>query len=136
MRHRHIQPQIVASLNSSPVVLLLGPKRIEKTMLAQSAAEGLGVRCFFDLDHARTAAAIRRNPKRVLNDQPALIVGIERVPGLLKMLVAAVECAAPKTGSLLLVGSVDVANEVVEQTGGLSVVRVLPLSQGERGLAR
>ncbi len=104
MIRSHVEPEILAGLADSPVVLLVGARQVGKSTLIQSASVQKDRR-YFTLDDAGLLAAVKADPAGFLStySEPLALDEIQRAPELFLGAKAAVE-AGPRwvRGGLLL----------------------------------
>jgi len=135
---RNIQPALEATLDDTPVLMVVGPRQAGKTTLCQALGRPHGFR-ELSLDDAATLAAATRDPTAFVTslEGPTFIDEVQKAPDLLPAIKLAVD-RDRRPGRFMLTGSADVLAlpKVSESLAGRMEVHTLwPLSQGEiRGL--
>lgn len=136
MLERHIGPLVSAALRRSQAVVLTGPRRCGKAVLAESLADNEEPRRVYNLSSSVVLAAIRQEPRAFIQaaPSPALLLHAHRSPGLLDFL-AGDRTRTDRPGRLLLTSATRLSGRWREPsaTSSLDVLRMWPLSQGELG---
>jgi uncharacterized protein len=103
LQRNDLEKQIVDSLESSPITILLGPRQCGKTTIARLIAEKRKS-YFFDLENPSESAGLHQSPMLTLESLEGLIVldEIQRVPGLLPVLRVLADRAETKANFLIL----------------------------------
>lgn len=132
---RHIEPQVLAGLADTPVVMIVGPRQVGKSTLCRRIADSSHPATYYTLDDATLLAAARADPAGFINalDGPVVIDEVQRSPDLLLAIKASVD-RDRSPGRFLLTGSADVMTlpTVSESLAGrIDVLTLWPLSQGE-----
>lgn len=135
MFQRHVRSAILEGLADTPAVMLVGARQTGKTTLARQLAAGPWGASYVTLDDPTALEAATADPAGFAASLrgPAVIDEIQKAPGLLPALKAAVD-ADRRPGRFLLTGSADVLTlpRVSESLAGrMEVVTLWPLSQGE-----
>ena len=145
MFRRRLLDSLIAALDRSPAVILLGPRQVGKTTLAVEVTKTLGG-VYLDLESVRDRAKLAQ-PELYFDDhQNDLVVldEIHRVPGLFPLLRGAIDRARLKgkrSGLYLLLGSASL--ELMKQSsetlaGRVACLELCPfdvLEIGPTGLA-
>jgi len=135
MFRRNIQPQLLAALADTPVVLLSGARQTGKsTLVKYLAAEAYPAR-YLTLDDATILAAARHDPASFIAglEGPVIVDEIQRAPELFLAIKAAVD-RDRQPGRFLLTGSANVMllpRLADSLAGRLEILTLWPLSQGE-----
>ena len=135
MFKRNITPAVLAALNDTPVVLLVGARQTGKSTLVQELATSTHPARYLTFDDAAVLAAARSDPSGFLAGLEGAVVldEVQRAPELLLALKVAVD-RNRQPGRFLLTGSANVlllprlAETLV---GRMEVLTLWPLSQGE-----
>lgn len=133
MYERFVKNRIIEAMTDTPVVLLVGPRRAGKTTLVrQFSDENRG---YHTLDDQTTLDIARFDPVGFVRGLDSAIVDeVQRVPELLLAIKKSVDDDY-RPGRFLLTGSSNIMTlpRVADSLAGrLEVIRLLPLSQGER----
>lgn len=131
---RHLLPQVMRSLNDTPVVLINGARQTGKTTLVRAIAAEGGYR-YVTFDDAGTGAAAQIDPLGFIErlGEKVTIDEVQRVPALFPAIKVAVD-RDRRSGRFLLTGSADVLAmpAISESLAGRIEPRTLwPFSQGE-----
>jgi predicted AAA+ superfamily ATPase len=133
---RRLLAVLEAHLVHDPAVAIHGPRSVGKSHLLRDFAESRGVQVV-DLDDPAVREAIENAPGAAVGGPPpACIDEYQRVPDILDALKALLNANGASAGTAVLTGSTrHDALPVTAQalTGRLSVLTILPLSQGEIG---
>lgn len=132
---RAITSRLLAALEDTPAVMLVGPRQAGKSTLVQSLAGGPHPARYLSLDDLRTLDAARRDPVGLIEsaDGPLIIDEIQRAPELLLPIKAAIN-RDRRPGRFILTGSAQVMllPKVSESLAGRVEVHTLwPFSQAE-----
>ncbi len=132
---RAITSRLLAALEDTPAVMLVGPRQAGKSTLVQSLAGGPHPARYLSLDDLRTLDAARRDPVGLIEsaDGPLIIDEIQRAPELLLPIKAAID-RDRRPGRFILTGSAQVMllPKVSESLAGRVEVHTLwPFSQAE-----
>lgn len=132
---RAITPRLLAALDDTPAVMLVGPRQAGKSTLVQSLAAGPHPANYVSLDDLRTLEAARRDPVDFIDsaEGPLVIDEIQRAPELLLPIKAAID-RDRRPGRFILTGSAQVMllPTVSESLAGRIEVHTLwPFSQAE-----
>ena len=103
LRRTDLEKQIIDSIESSPITILLGPRQCGKTTIARSIAH-LRKSHFFDLENPSESAGLRQSPMIMLESLEGLIVldEIQRAPELFPVLRVLADKVNGKTNFLIL----------------------------------
>lgn len=133
---RLAEARLDAAMDDTPVVLVHGPRQVGKSSLVQKVADARGIPALTLDDYAHLEFA-QANPEAFLKSHgtPLLIDEIQRAPGLLLAMKAAVD-RERKPGRYLLTGSANVLMlpKVADSLAGrMEIIDLLPISLFERG---
>jgi predicted AAA+ superfamily ATPase len=137
---RHQEQTAIEALRDTPVVLLVGPRQVGKSTLAQRLSPDMGATAVESLDDPATRAAAREDPSGFVAglDLPVVIDEVQRVPELMYGIKAAVDrirlAGKSADGSFLLTGSASIWDTVQNPeslAGRIERVGMWPFSQGE-----
>jgi predicted AAA+ superfamily ATPase len=140
MIHRHQEQTAIEALRDTPVVLLVGPRQVGKSTLAQHLAAGTGARTVLSLDDPATRSAAADDPNGFVGrlELPAVIDEVQRAPELMYGIKSAVDrvrlAGNTAAGSFLLTGSASVWDTLENPeslAGRIERVPMWPFSQGE-----
>jgi predicted AAA+ superfamily ATPase len=132
MFRRRLLDSLIAALDRSPAVILLGPRQVGKTTLAVEVTKTLGG-VYLDLESERDRAKLAQ-PELFFDDHENDLVvldEIHRVPGLFPLLRGAIDRARLKgkrSGLYLLLGSASL--ELMKQSSETLAGRVACLELG------
>jgi predicted AAA+ superfamily ATPase len=126
---------IVESLESFPVVLLIGPRQVGKSTLAQGLARGQWRARYLTLDDPTILGAALERPDGLVQetDPPLILDEVQRAPDLLRAVKLVVD-RSRRRGMFLLTGSANVLtlSRVSETLAGRVAVHELhPFSWSE-----
>ena len=133
---RHIASAVRTALADTPVVMLHGPRQVGKSTLARHIAESeRPARRYLTLDDAAVLAAAEADPAGLLAglDGPVVLDEVQRAPGLLLAIKAAVD-RQRRPGRFLLTGSADplmIPHMADALAGRVEIVTLWPLAQSE-----
>jgi len=132
---RAITPRLLAALDDTPAVMLVGPRQAGKSTLVQGIAAGAHPARYVSLDDLRTLEAALRDPIGFIEgvEEPLVIDEIQRAPELLLPIKAAID-RRRRPGRFILTGSAQVMllPTVSESLAGRIEVHTLwPFSQAE-----
>jgi uncharacterized protein len=132
---RALAPRLLAALDDTPAVMLVGPRQAGKSTLIQGIAAGPHPARYVTLDDLRTLEAARRDPVDFIDsaEGPLVIDEIQRAPELLLPIKAAID-RDRRPGRFILTGSAQVMllPTVSESlTGRVEVHTLWPFSQAE-----
>lgn len=133
---RRIAPAVRAALADTPVVMLHGPRQVGKSTLARQIADSeRPARRYLTLDDAAVLAAAEADPAGFLAglDGPVVIDEVQRAPGLLLAIKAAVD-RQRRPGRFLLTGSADplmIPHLADPLAGRVEIVTLWPFAQCE-----
>jgi predicted AAA+ superfamily ATPase len=132
---RQIRPLLLAALQDTPAVMLVGPRQAGKSTLVQSIARTEHPARYLTLDDLRTLAAAENDPIGLIEQEqgPVVIDEIQRAPQLLLPIKAAID-RNRRPGRFILTGSAQVMllPRVAESLAGRVEVHTLwPFSQAE-----
>jgi len=130
---REIQGELRRLVDTFPVVVLVGPRQVGKTSVAERALPGFGS---VSLDLASLADLADRSPQTFLDRYPSplLIDEVQYAPGLFRALKHAVEQRRGQNGLFVLTGSQSfpLMHAVSDSLAGrAAIVPLLGLSGGE-----
>jgi len=129
---RFAEDLVKVALSDTPVVLIVGPRRVGKTTLARKMAEG--DRTYLTLDDRTVLDAAQSDPTGFIrNLDRAIIDEIQRAPELLLAIKKAVDEDC-RPGRFLLTGSANVMTlpQVADSLAGrIETIRMLPLARAE-----
>jgi uncharacterized protein len=140
MIHRHQEQAAVEALRDTPAVLLVGPRQVGKSTLAQHLATKTGARTVESLDDPATRAAAIEDPNGFIGrlTLPAVIDEVQRAPELMYGIKATVDrirlTGDSAAGSFLLTGSAsiwDTLRNPESLAGRIERISMWPFSQGE-----
>lgn len=131
---RTLEPEIVAALADSPVVLIRGPRQSGKSTLAKRFAQS-GTWRYVTLDDPIHLAEAARDPGAFLDAQgcPLILDEVQRAPELMLAIKLRVD-RDRKPGMYLLTGSANVLAlpRIADSLAGrMEVFELLPLTQAE-----
>jgi len=130
---RFVKNRITEAMTDTPVVLLVGPRRAGKTTLVRQFTDR--VRGYHTLDDQTTLDIAQSDPVGFIRGLDRVIIDeVQRVPELLLAIKKSVDDDY-RPGRFLLTGSANVMTlpRVADSLAGrMEVIRLLPLSQGER----
>jgi predicted AAA+ superfamily ATPase len=120
---RALLPELIATLQHSPAVALLGPRQVGKTTLALAVAEALREECpsiYLDLESEADRAKLAQPELYLADHQGKLVIldEVHRAPGLfpvLRGLIDKARRAGRRHGQYLLLGSASV--DLLKQSG-------------------
>jgi hypothetical protein len=132
---RAIVPRLIAALEDTPAVMLVGPRQAGKSTLVQQLAAGPHPARYVSLDDLRTLEAARRDPVGFVDavEGPLVVDEIQRAPELLLPIKAAID-RDRRPGRFILTGSAQVMllPTVSESLAGRVEIHTLwPFSQAE-----
>lgn len=132
---RAITPRLLAALEDTPAVMLVGPRQAGKSTLVQSLASSAHPAHYVTLDDLRTLESARRDPVEFIEGaEGALVIDeIQRAPELLLPIKAAID-RSRQPGRFILTGSAQVMllPTVTESLAGRIEIHTLwPFSQAE-----
>lgn len=136
---RNIRSELEASLEDTPVTVLVGPRQAGKSTLAGAVAEGRAAR-HVSLDDAGPRAAANADPSGFIEGAqlPLYIDEFQKAPGLLEAIKSRVDRARHRgeqaSGMFLLTGSANVwpTLQISDSLAGRAQrVQLWPLSRGE-----
>lgn len=135
MFHRFLRPRILSALDSSPAVLLVGPRQSGKTTIVTKIAESLGYE-FVSFDRIANQAAALGDPVGFIEgkNKPIVLDEVQRVPQIFLPIKVDVDNHRDINGRYILTGS---ANPLLVPklgdalTGRMLLLQMWPLSQGE-----
>jgi predicted AAA+ superfamily ATPase len=135
MLQRFMLPEVLAALNDTPIVLVIGARQTGKSTLVQSLAVERPADHTLTFDDLTTLGAAKRDPQGFINGLTGNVVidEIQRVPEVLLPIKAAVD-RQRQPGRFLLTGSANVLllpRLADTLAGRMEVVTLRPLSQGE-----
>jgi uncharacterized protein len=133
--NRNIYERVIASLDSSPVVLLNGARQTGKSTIAQQIVDSGKLRSYITLDDPLVLSALLSSPVGFLESLPlgTVLDEIQRAPEVFTALKFVVDKDRQK-GRFLLTGSANVLllPKLSDSLAGRMQVHTLrPLSQGE-----
>ncbi len=142
MFERELQPKVLAALQESPAVALLGPRQVGKTTLALAVGQALAPgRSFIYLDMESPADRAKLNePELYLadhRDKLVILDEVHRVPALFPLLRGQIDRArreGRRAGLYLLLGSasVDLLKQAGESLAGrIAHLELAPLTLAE-----
>lgn len=130
---RRHQARVVRSLDEAPAVVILGPRQIGKTTLAQEIADTVPGSVYLDLEDPAQAARLVDPARYLAHHAGALTVldEVQRMPGLFDVLRGQIDLrrrAGRRTQHFLLLGSASRAllNQSAESLAGRVVYYELP----------
>ncbi|MGI8461057.1 MAG: ATP-binding protein [Solirubrobacterales bacterium] len=136
---RHIQPELDAALEDTPVVVIVGPRQCGKSTLAGQLADRMGA-TQISLDDAGPRQAANADPTGFVDEArlPVLIDEFQKAPQLIEAIKSRVD-RARRAGQdtapmFLLTGSANVWStlRIAESLAGRAQrVQLWPFSQGE-----
>ncbi len=133
MYERFVKNRIIEAMTDTPVVLLVGPRRAGKTTLVRQFSDEH--RGYHTLDDQTTLDIARFDPVGFVRGlDSATIDEVQRVPELLLAIKKSVDDDY-RPGRFILTGSSNIMTlpRVADSLAGrMEVIRLLPLSQGER----
>jgi len=132
---RAIAPRLLAALNDTPAVMIVGPRQAGKSTLVKELAGGAHPARYVSLDDLRTLEAAQEDPVGFVETagEPLVIDEIQRVPELLLPIKLAID-EDRRPGRFILTGSaqVMVLPTVSESLAGRVEIHTLwPFSQAE-----
>jgi predicted AAA+ superfamily ATPase len=132
MYERFVERRVKEALSDTPVVLIVGPRRVGKTTLARKMGEA--GRTYITLDDQTTLDAAQSDPVGFIRglDQ-AIIDEIQRAPDLLLAIKKTVD-ESYRPGRFLLTGSANVLTlpRVADSLAGrMETIQMLPLAHAE-----
>lgn len=132
---RAVTPRVLAALDDTPAVMLVGPRQAGKSTLVQEIAGGSHPARYLSLDDLRTLDAARRDPVGLIEsaEGPLVIDEIQRAPELLLPIKASID-RDRRPGRFILTGSAQVMllPKVSESLAGRVEIHTLwPFSQAE-----
>ncbi len=132
---RHIDSEVRDILASSRAGAILGPRQAGKSTLAKELQRSGVVPHYYNLDKEANRRVASEDPDGFIADidKPAVVDEVQRAPGLLLAIKAAVD-ASNARGQFLITGSANVlASRAVADAlpGRVEYVNLWPLSQGE-----
>lgn len=132
---RAVTPRLLAALEDTPAVMLVGPRQAGKSTLVQDIVAGAHPARYVSLDDLRVLEAARRDPVGFIEgvDGPLAIDEVQRAPELLLSIKAAID-RNRRPGRFILTGSAQVMllPTVSESLAGRVEVHTLwPFSQAE-----
>ena len=135
MLWRHLNSQIIESLEDFPVVLLIGARQVGKSTLVQELAKEAWPARYLTLDDRAVLDAALTNPDGFIQElgQPVILDEVQRAPDLLRAVKLVVD-RNRKPGMFLLTGSANVLTmSSVSETlaGRVAVHELLPFSWSE-----
>ncbi len=135
MFQRNIEPQLLAALADTPVVLLSGARQTGKSTLAQHLVETGWPAQYVTLDDVTVLAAARSDPQGFLSayDGAVIIDEIQRASELFLPIKLSVD-RNRKPGRFLLTGSANIMLMPAlsdSLAGRMEILTLWPLSQGE-----
>ncbi len=135
MIRRAITPRLLAALEDTPAVMLVGPRQAGKSTLVKELAAGEHPARYVNLDDLRTLDAVDEDPVGFIEeaDEPLVIDEIQRAPELLLPIKSAIDNDR-RPGRFILTGSAQVMllPTVSESLAGRIEVHTLwPFSQAE-----
>lgn len=124
IRNRWLEPLLVRSLRTLPVVVVSGARQTGKTTLAGRLTPA---RRYFTLDAIDVLAQAERDPASLLEEIPVTLDEVQRAPALFLAVKRRVD-ATRKPRSLLLTGSANLAllGKVAESLAGRALYLDLP----------
>ncbi|HEY5262254.1 MAG TPA: ATP-binding protein [Solirubrobacteraceae bacterium] len=140
MINRNQEQTALEALHDTPVVLLVGPRQVGKSTLAQQLASAMRARTVQSLDDPATRAAAREDPNGFVAGLrlPAVLDEVQRVPDLMYGIKTAVDgirlAGDSADGSFLLTGSASIWDTIENPeslAGRIERVAMWPFSQGE-----
>jgi len=133
---RRLRAVLEAHLVHDPAVAIHGPRSVGKSHLLRDFAKSRGVQVV-DLDDPAVRQAVESAPGVAVGGPPPVCVDeYQRVPDILDALKALLNANGASAGTAVLTGSTRHDSLPVTAqalTGRLSVLTILPLSQGEIG---
>lgn len=130
---RRHQARVVRSLDEAPAVVILGPRQVGKTTLAQEIADTVPGSVYLDLEDPAQAARLVDPAHYLAHHAGALTVldEVQRMPGLFDVLRGQIDLrrrAGRRTRHFLLLGSASRAllNQSAESLAGRLVYYELP----------
>lgn len=136
MHPRCLRDRLVRALGRHPVVVLLGARRVGKTALVRALARRRGA-SYHDLAHPETQARARRGLEAFVGGLrlPAVLDGLEHLPGLAHAVRRRAEAGLPAGSVLVTAGSVPaaLARLIRSPQARAAVLTLHPLSLAERG---
>jgi hypothetical protein len=135
MHKRFLEPEVVAALGDTPVVLLTGARQTGKSTLVRQLSRQRKPAHDLTFDDLTTLNAARSDPQGFIAglSGPVVIDEIQRVPEVLLPIKAAVDLDR-QPGRFLLTGSANVlmSPRLADTLAGrMEVITLRPLSQGE-----
>lgn len=131
---RHIRPHLVAALQESRVVCLLGARQAGKSTLVRSVAESEHPARYVTLDDRATLELAREDPTAfVAGDERLVIDEVQRAPDLLLAIKQVVDLE-PTPGRFLVTGSANIVTHpriADALPGRVDYMTLWPLSQSE-----
>jgi predicted AAA+ superfamily ATPase len=132
MYERLVQRKVKESLLDTPVVLIIGPRRVGKTTLVRQMT--LAERAYLTLDDRTTLNAASADPVGFIRELDcATIDEIQRVPELLLAIKKTID-EDYRPGRFLLTGSANVLTlpRVADSLAGrIEIIEMLPLARAE-----
>jgi predicted AAA+ superfamily ATPase len=134
MYERFVEHRVREALSDTPVVLVVGPRRVGKTTLVRKMGESEGERAYITLDDQTTLDAARTDPVGFIRGMDKVIIDeIQRAPELLLAIKKSIDDDY-RPGRFLLTGSANVLTlpRIADSLAGrMETLHMLPLARAE-----